>query len=131
MVCSEAVPRRCSVKKLFLKILQNVHENTCARVSFLIKLQVEACNFIKKETLAQVFFCEFCKIFKNSFFNRTPPVAASSVDKTYFSDCNGIRTQNHLFRKRTLNLLSKLAKLACCCSHLNLRYRTCFEEVVP
>ena len=28
----------------------------------------EACNFIKKETLAQVFYCEFCEIFKNTFF---------------------------------------------------------------
>ena len=28
----------------------------------------EACNFIKKETLAQVFSCEFCEIFKNTFF---------------------------------------------------------------
>ena len=27
-----------------------------------------SCNFINKETLAQRFFCEFCKIFKNSFF---------------------------------------------------------------
>ena len=38
---------------------------------------VEACNFIKKETLAQVFSCEFGKIFKKTFFNRTPPVDAS------------------------------------------------------
>ena len=28
----------------------------------------KACNFIKKETLAQVFSCEFCEIFKNTFF---------------------------------------------------------------
>ena len=28
----------------------------------------EACNLIKKETLAQVFCSEFCKIFKNTFF---------------------------------------------------------------
>ena len=27
-----------------------------------------ACNFIKKETLAQVFSCEFCGMFKNTFF---------------------------------------------------------------
>ena len=27
-----------------------------------------ACNFIKIETLAQVFFCEFCEISKNTFF---------------------------------------------------------------
>ena len=25
------------------------------------------CNFIKKETLAQVFSCEFCEIFKSTF----------------------------------------------------------------
>ena len=34
-----------------------------------------ACNFIKKEALAQVFSCEFCKISKNTFSYRTPPVA--------------------------------------------------------
>ena len=37
-----------------------------------------ACNFIKKETLAQVFFCEFCKISKSTFLHRTPLMAASS-----------------------------------------------------
>ena len=36
----EAVIGRCSVKKVFLEILQNSQENTCAIVSFLIKLQV-------------------------------------------------------------------------------------------
>ena len=35
---------------------------------FLIKLQALACNFTKKETIAQVFFCDFCEIFKNTFF---------------------------------------------------------------
>ena len=44
---------------------------------FFIKL---ACNFIKKETLAQVFSCEFCKISKNIFFHTTPPVAASDTE---------------------------------------------------
>ena len=28
----------------------------------------EACNFIKKDTLAQVFSSEFCEISKNTFF---------------------------------------------------------------
>ena len=28
-----------------------------------------ACNFIKRETLEQVFFCEFDEIFKNTLFN--------------------------------------------------------------
>ena len=38
-----------------------------------------ACNFIKKEALTQVFSCEFCKIYKNTFYYRTPLVAASGV----------------------------------------------------
>ena len=29
---------------------------------------LKTCKFIKKETLAQVFSCEFCEIFKNTFF---------------------------------------------------------------
>ena len=36
---SEAVVQRCSVKKVFLEISQNSQENTCVRVSFLIKLK--------------------------------------------------------------------------------------------
>ena len=28
----------------------------------------KASNFVKKEALAQVFSCEFCEIFKNTFF---------------------------------------------------------------
>ena len=47
---------------MFLEILQNSQENTCAGVSFLTKLQALACKFIKKETLAQVFSCEFYEI---------------------------------------------------------------------
>ena len=58
---------------------------------------IEACNFIKKETLAQAFVCEFCEFSKDTFFYRTPPVAASqqlllsvprnSVSKTSWNCC--------------------------------------------
>ena len=54
----EVIARRCSVKK------------------------VRACNFIKKETLAHVFSCEFCEISKNNFSSRRPPVAASVIFAT-------------------------------------------------
>ena len=62
---------------MFLEISQNSQENTCARVSFFNKaadlrsstlLKKQACNFIKKETHAKVNSCEFCGIFKNTFF---------------------------------------------------------------
>ena len=46
---SEAVVWRRSVEKVFIEISQ-------------------ACNFIKKAALAQVFSCEFCEISKNAFF---------------------------------------------------------------
>ena len=50
---------------------KNSPENTCARVSISIKFQAwgpEACKFINKEPLAQVFSCEFWEISKNTFF---------------------------------------------------------------
>ena len=69
----DAVVQRCSVKKVFIEILQNLQDNTCTRVSFLIKLQaLRLCL-----TLAQVFSYEFCGISNNTFFYRTPLVAAS------------------------------------------------------
>ena len=51
---------RCSINKVFLEISL-----------------ASACNFIKKEALAQVFSCEFCKISRNTFSFRTPLVAVS------------------------------------------------------
>ena len=45
---TEAASQRCSAKKVFLEILQNSQENTCARVSFLIKLKRPATLLIKR-----------------------------------------------------------------------------------
>ena len=50
---SEAATRGVPSKKIFLKISLNLQESTCARVSFLIKLQV---------------LDEFCENFRNTFF---------------------------------------------------------------
>ena len=36
---TEAVAQRYSIEKVLLEISQNSQENTCARVTFLIKLQ--------------------------------------------------------------------------------------------
>ena len=59
---TEAVVQTCSVKKVFSEISQNSLENTCAGVSFSIKLQ----------TLAQVFSCEFCEFLRTSFIKIIP-----------------------------------------------------------
>ena len=50
-------------------LCQSLHLNKVAALG----LQL----YIKKETLAQAFSCEFCKFFKNTLFYKTPLVAAS------------------------------------------------------
>ena len=62
--------RRCSVKKVFLEISFKFTGKHLCQSLFLIKLQAEFCNFIKKENLAQVLSYEFCKISKNTFSYR-------------------------------------------------------------
>ena len=47
---SKAATRRCSIKKVFLKISQNSQGNTSARVSFFKKLKVSTWNFIKTDS---------------------------------------------------------------------------------
>ena len=66
----EAVARRSSIKKEFLEILQNSQENTCASLFFnkVAGLGPQACNFINKETLAQVFPVNFAKFLRTPFF---------------------------------------------------------------
>ena len=64
---TEAVVQRCYVKKVFLEISQNSQVNTWASL-FFNKVAGAACNFIKKETLAQPFSCEFWEISKIIFF---------------------------------------------------------------
>ena len=51
----KAATRGVLWKKVFLEISQNSQENTGARVS--LNFWSEACNFIKKDTLAQVLSC--------------------------------------------------------------------------
>ena len=41
-----------------------------------------SCNFLKKETLAQIFSYEFCKIFKNTYFIENLQTAASFLSRT-------------------------------------------------
>ena len=59
---SGAAARRCSVKKVLLEISQ---------------------NFIKKETLTQVFSCEFCETSKNTLSYRKPLVATLLYQAKY------------------------------------------------
>ena len=65
-------PRGVLRKKVFLEISQNSQENTWARVSFLIKLQAGACNFIKKKRLGHMCFPKnFAKFLRTLFSQNT------------------------------------------------------------
>ena len=51
------------------------------------KISPKACNFIKKETLAQVFSCAFCKISKNTFSTKHVQTTGSGfISLTKYSD---------------------------------------------
>ena len=80
---------------MFLESSRNSQKITCARVSFLMKLQASACrvsflielliknNFIKREALAQVFSYSFCEISKNTSFTRHLGATASALNTWY------------------------------------------------
>ena len=101
----ETATRRFSIKKVLLTISQNSHDSTCARVSFLIKLQalglspffnkvagLRPTTLLKQETLTQALSCEFCESFENTFFYRKSLVAASVLFncalETDMQNCN-------------------------------------------
>ena len=69
-----------SLKTLFLKSL---YRSSFPEVSVKKKV-ASACNFIKKESLTQVFSYEFCEISKNTFFlqNTSGPFSLESKIKS-------------------------------------------------
>ena len=89
----------------------------------------KACNVIKKQTLVQVFSCEFCQISKNAFFTEHLWVTASEISVSFWLDAihfffsktilllnNGLVTtiQNTLY----INNKTPLSKKYICCFHL-------------
>ena len=68
--------RRCSMEKGVLKYFAKFTRKYLYE-SHLCN-EVDTCNFIKKEQLAQLFSCEFCEISKNTFF--TEPLWTNAHD---------------------------------------------------
>ena len=93
--------RRCSIKKGVLEnfakftgkhLSQSLFFNKVAglRLQLHWKRDSGMCNFIKKETLAQVFSCELCEIFQSTFPTEHIRTTASgdsikNVLKTHYS----------------------------------------------
>ena len=67
--------QRCSIKKVSLEIWDSSQE--CQNLFF-----KKVANFMKKETLARVFSCEFCEISKSTFF--TEHILTTTSDQTKF-----------------------------------------------
>ena len=66
------VKRKVSKKKICLYNSIINFSNYWIIILYTIQKQpLKACNFIKKEILAQIFSCEFCEISKNTFSYRT------------------------------------------------------------
>ena len=78
------IHQMCSIKKGLLKISQNSQEISCAKVSVFFF----CFNFIEKETLALMFSCGFCEIFKNTYFEEHLRMAASvCISETSLESC--------------------------------------------
>ena len=80
----------CSVKKVFFRISQIAQENTCARVPTLLK-----------KRLAQVFSCEFCENFKNTFFTEHLWTTASEKQLTQNNSLHFVQDPS----SRSINLI--------------------------
>ena len=85
---------------MFLEISQNSQENTCARVSG------------KKETLAQVFSCEFCEISKNNFFTEHLWKTASPLTGKKVKPSNNSAICDHLLHCNFLPSFDNFSVLA-------------------
>ena len=90
MFISEAIVRRCFIKRCSSKI-RKIHRKTLLAES----LQPQACNFIKKETLTQVFPLNFAKFLRTPFLQNTSDgcfchICLSSISKKPFQILPGI-----------------------------------------
>ena len=103
----EAGAQRCSVKKVFLEISHNSRENTCVRVSFLIKLQALSLKqppegFCKKDVPRN--FAKFTgkHLCQSLFFNKVAGLRpAFSLKKRLWRRCFPVNFVKHLFLQNT------------------------------
>ena len=82
--CFRSNYQGCSVKKDVLRNFAIFAGKYLCQGLYFNKV-ADACNVIKKETLTQVFSCEFCEISKNTFFTKHFWAAASdslTIEKT-------------------------------------------------
>ena len=69
-------PPKVSYKKAFLKNFAIPTGNTCAAVYFLKSWRPLDLQLYEKETLTQVFFCKYCRVFNTTYFEKHLKTAA-------------------------------------------------------
>ena len=92
--------------KKFLKNLKKLPGKHLYQGLFLVNFQACAYNFIKRETLTQVFSCEFCEIFKNIFFTGHSTTASDNLGKTLVVRSSQLRSRCLSHRQRLYKYLS-------------------------
>ena len=71
-----------SVTNMFLNISQYSQENTCVVFSFLQSCRPSGLQLYWNENLTQMFFREYCKIFKKIYFQEHLQTTASKKTKS-------------------------------------------------
>ena len=115
---------RSSRSEMFLKIWQNLQENTCARVSFLITLRasgLRSATLLKRDS-SPVSFCKLCEIFKQTFFTEHLRTIISGIGNLYL---NEMTLKKYCFFHGVVTLLRRgvqwtAALLKECCSIFSL-----------
>ena len=88
---------------------------------------LQPCNFIKKKTPTQVFWCEYCKIFKDRFFDRTPVVTALIL--WTITILNPSRALENLRSMNDFNFTNFFSNRVIACSAKGASY-CCFRKAV-
>ena len=87
MIISRSSRSQVFCRKVFLKILQNSQKNICARS--------EGCNFIKKETLVQVFFYRIPLAAASESMEVNPVPPSISDEQLELNICNTLSLTGH------------------------------------
>ena len=100
-------PQRCSVKKAFLKNFAILTGKRVSETLFDKVAGLQAWNFIKKRLQHKVFCCEYCEIFKSTYFEKTSangcfsPCLISMME--LFAKINNSFQSLIIFAKKLLN----------------------------
>ena len=99
---SRSSHRRCSITK---DVLRNFAKFTRKHLCQSLFFNKVAGNFIKKETLAQVFSFEFCEISKNTFFTEHLRITVSGF--------HGVYKETSSMKCVNLNIMGNLPVSSC------------------